>query len=309
MTVYVPDPTDDTLWHGLLTSWLLALEAEHKSPATLTNYRWAPLQFHTWLADTGRPTNDVADISPALVREWLAHLLTTRSDSTAAARYVGLRQWCHWLIAEGEVATDPMANVRKPSVGEKVAHVLSPDELTALLDTCAGPDFTSLRDRAIIMLFADTGMRLGALAGLKLPDVDLRERVAAIHTKGDRHLVVPYGANTARALDRYLRARRRERYGDLQWLWLSSTNKGHLTPNGITQMLRRRGPQAGVPGLHPHMFRHTFADAWLEAGGSETGLMDIAGWKSRQMVGRYAAVRRSERARAEHRRLSPMDNR
>lgn len=309
MPIYVPDPTDDRLWYGLLSSWLLSLEAENKSPATLNNYRWAPLQFHAWLVQTGRGTDDVRGITPDLVREWLAHLGKTRTDSTAAARYVGLRQWCHWLIAEREVDTDPMANVRKPRVGEKVAHVLSDDELSALLDTCAGGDFADLRDRAIVMLFADTGMRLGACAGLKLVDVDLRERVAAIHTKGDRHLVVPFGANTAQALDRYLRARRREKYSELQWLWLSSTNKGHLTPNGITQMLRRRGAKAGVPGLHPHLFRHTFADRWLDAGGSETGLMDIAGWKSRQMVGRYAAARRTERARAEHRRLSPMDNR
>jgi site-specific recombinase XerD len=309
MPTYVPNPDDDRLWYGLLSSWLLALEAENKSDRTIGNYRWAPLQFHAWLVQTGQGTDDVRDITPELVRAWLADIGKRWTDSTAAARYVGLRQWCHWLIAEGEVETDPMANVRKPSVGEKVAHVLSPDEVDALLSGCEGSDFTDVRDRAILMLFADTGMRLGACAGIKLPELDLRERVVAIHTKGDRHLVVPFGANTARALDRYLRARRRAKWAELQWLWLSTNNKGHLTANGITQMLRRRGAKAGVPGLHPHMFRHTFADRWLDAGGSETGLMDIAGWKSRQMVGRYAAARRAERARAEHRRLSPMDNR
>lgn len=310
MTMYVPDPTDQDLWDGLMSSWLLSLEAERKSPSTLISYRWAPLQFHQWLAETGRGTNDVRDITPQLVREWLAHVIKTRSDNTARTRYVALRQWCTWLIAEREVTLDPMANVRQPSVGEKVAQMLTADQVDQLLDDCAGSEFADLRDRALLMLFADTGLRRGAVAGMELADVDLRERVVAVRTKGDRHLVVPFGANTAQALDRYLRARRRHKYADRKWFWLSSNNKGQLTANGILQMLRRRGQRVlGIPNLHPHMFRHTFADRWLEAGGSETGLMDIAGWKSQQMVRRYGAARRAARARAEHRRLSPMDNR
>ena len=55
------------------------------------------------------------------------------------------------------------------------------------------------------------------------------------------------------------------------------------------------------------MFRHVFADAWLRAGGSETDLMELAGWRSRQMVSRYAAANRAERAREAHRRLSTLD--
>jgi hypothetical protein len=46
-------------------------------------------------------------------------------------------------------------------------------------------------------------------------------------------------------------------------------------------MLRRRGAQAGLPGLHPHQFRHTFAHQWLAQGRTETDLMRIAGWMSR----------------------------
>lgn len=306
--MYLPDPADSDLWDGLLASWLLSLEADGKSDATLANYRWAPVQLHAWLLENGHAP-DVRALTPEVIRGWLVHLGNTRSEATARARYVALRQWVTWLLAEHELDTDPMANVRAPAVHEKPAAMLTPEQVRAVLADCDGPSFVDLRDRALIMLLADTGMRRGAVAGMRVPDVDLRERIVSVVTKGDRHLVVPFGANTARALDRYLRARRRERYADRDWFWLSSTGKGRLTPNGILQAVRRRGRRAlGIGNVHPHMFRHTFADAWLAAGGGETDLMEITGWKSRQMVGRYAAARRAVRAREAHRRLSPMDH-
>jgi integrase len=74
----------------------------------------------------------------------------------------------------------------------------------------------------------------------------------------------------------------------------------------LVLMLRRRGAQAGLPGLHPHQLRHTFAHEWLVQGG-ETDLMQIAGWKSRTMPQRYGASAADTRAREAHRRLSPAD--
>jgi hypothetical protein len=77
------------------------------------------------------------------------------------------------------------------------------------------------------------------------------------------------------------------------WLWLG--RKGRLTDSGISQMVKQRGEAAGV-ALHPHMLRHYYAHTQLSRGMSEGDLMTLAGWRSREMLSRYAAASRTDRA-------------
>lgn len=296
----------DTPFHGLLDSWQLALDAANKSPRTLENYGEGVTRLHQWLVDQGHPS-DVEALTPDLLRSWLVHLSAVHRDSTVRGRYMAVKLFLAWCVLEGELDSHPMANVPQPKVSEQLVPFLTPAQTQALLADCGGPGFANLRDRALVLFLGDTGCRVSEAAGLGVSDVDLRGRHARVVGKGDRERVVPFGSTTAAALDRYLRARRRQKYGDRDWLWLSSTAKGKFTVNGIQQALRKRGQRLGFH-VHPHMFRHGFAHAWLHAGGTEGDLMELAGWRDRQMLDKYGKASRAQRARDAHARLSPMDN-
>ena len=130
------------------------------------------------------------------------------------------------------------------------------------------------------MVLLDAGPRRAELLGMRLEDLDFEYDVV-----GDRQgwagAGLPFGRKTALALDRYLRVRSRHRLAHLDALWISQ--RGPLTISGLRDLLDRRARQAGIPDLHPHMFRHTFAHEWLSAGGTEVDLMRIAGWRTREM--------------------------
>jgi site-specific recombinase XerC len=116
------------------------------------------------------------------------------------------------------------------------------------------------RDTALIMLLLDSGGRLAEIAEMHVVDVDFDLGVAMVLGKGWRERALPFGQKTAVALDRYLRVRARHPQAASARLWLGL--RGRLTASGISQVLLRRGREAGRPGrLHPHQFRHTFAHA------------------------------------------------
>lgn len=295
---------------SFVESFDLSLRAARKSGNTRAVYLGATYKFASWLVN-----EDIADF--ALVRKqhiqlymtWLAETPRSTGKLYAAGyvnnQYRALQQFFRWFSAEEELP-NPFAKLSPPKVGEKLVPVIEEEVLIAVIRLCEkGRDFESRRDAALLRLFASTGIRLAELTNLKLENVDLTNCVAVVLGKGDKERRVKFDYKTAQALNRYLRVRGEHKFAHHPRLWLAVKNRGPMTPNGVRQIIERRGLAAGVH-LHPHMFRHTFSHRWLDGGGAEGDLMELNGWESPAMLARYGRSVRAVRARRSYDRINVM---
>lgn len=308
-------------------SWMLALRADGKSEKTLKTYAESSTQFIGFLASPPPLPDDVAtlldaqpkiagadQISVTHLRAFVSYLISRHKPATANNRYRGLQQWFGWMAREEEISFSPFATgkLSPPTVPETPVAVVPMDEIRALLATCKPRTLVNLRDEALIRLFFDTGARVSEMAGLmrepgddaQVPHVDLEQLMIWVVGKGRRFRGIPFGSKTGLAVDRYMRERRKHPLAYRPELWLGEKMRGPLSASGMEQMLRRRTKAAGIPHIHPHQGRHTWAHEFRVAGGDRGDLKRLGGWKSDQMVDRYGASAADERAHASYRKRS-----
>ncbi|WP_254240472.1 tyrosine-type recombinase/integrase [Allokutzneria sp. A3M-2-11 16] len=286
--------------HDLLQSWALHMSAARLSKQTIKSYRVGVEQFLAWCETKG--------IEPALIKDNVNAFIVDledqgKGDATLVARQLAVRRFSWWLDKEDEIDRDRLLGLTAPRLDQRALVPLTEDEILALIGTCASKSFVDRRDEAVIRFMAETFVRAEETINMETEHLSLPKGSALIFRgKGGKGRIVPFGPQTARALDRYLRMRRHHSKADSPKLWLGGRGHTFGYP-GLYLTLTRRAAKAGIPDFHPHRLRGTGATRWLERGGSEGGLMAVAGWSSRAMIDRYTRATKSSRAAEEARRL------
>ncbi|MDG4669462.1 tyrosine-type recombinase/integrase [Mycobacterium sp. 236(2023)] len=294
----MPEPLPEL--RPLLDSWELSMKAVNKSPTTITSYMRGVRMFIEWC----ERSEHRAELTRPLVQTYIAELIEDGKEAnTVRLRLAALRAFARWLVEEDELSEDPLTGIKQPKIPSKVVESLSDEQLRNLIAACRGKGLRDRRDEAIVRLMAETGIRSNELVSLGVSDLDLPRGLVTIQRgKGAKGRIAPFGPQTAAALDRYLRMRRSHKLADADALWVGVGGKS-FAYFGLNDTLRRRAASAGIEGFHLHLLRHTYATRWLRAGGSEQGLMAVAGWSTRSMIDRYTGASASERAAAESRGL------
>lgn len=179
-----------TPFEAAWASFVRALRAENSSPRTISTYTEAADQFHAFLVRQAWPT-EPARIRRQHVEEFLAELLTSKSAATVRARFSALRRFFHWLVEEEELEHSPMERMRGPKIPERAPEVLSDEDIRSLLKATEGRGFQERRDRAILRLMIDCGLRRTEVSSLTLADVDLDAQMARVNGKGGHQAWAP----------------------------------------------------------------------------------------------------------------------
>lgn len=290
-----------------------------KSPHTVRWYEFRLELFERWVG----PEAKLGDVSIANVRGYTAELqgrtrrwennpFVKNKDGALSSSYINgfarcLRAFSSWLYEDQWTETNVLKSLKPPKIQQKVVDVLSDEEITSLVGRFDRDEGFGARDFAIVWTLLDCGLRASELCQLTVDNSHLAQGYLKVLGKGNKERLVPIGRRSQEALlvwrDRY---RPLFEDGKSPYLFLSSTG-APLTIDSLEELIKRAGARAGVPRVHTHLLRHTFATNYLvKEVGDSLRLQQILGHTSLEMVRRYVSISNVQRNLIE-RRGSPMD--
>jgi site-specific recombinase XerD len=291
----------------VIEGYLLEAHARRLSPGTISDYSNAFRKLQRYLADDP----PFAAIGIEQVRGFLADLAQMTEPKPLSKKallniHTGLSALWTWAVREGIVERHLLRDVPRPRAETRAVEPFSQEDVKALLAVCERSAAyrrpgkvlcdnerpTGVRDRAMILLLLDTGIRASELCGLQLRQVDLKNRHIVVMGKGSKERQLPISAQTSKALWKYLVSERKD--ARLNEEVFEGHYGGPLTRDALLKVLRRLGERAGVEGCHPHRFRHTFAIQYLRNGGNTLALQASLGHTTLEMVRVYAQIAQAD---------------
>ena len=298
-----------------IDSFLLSCKVEGKSYGTIECYS-DKLKGFLWYATNYHWPDDVKAISTDHLRQFLAYLRETPhrfnstcpramkpiNSTTVQKYYRALSALFNWSVSEGILETNSLVRIKVPRAEKKVVNALSSIEVNQIIGAL-GNTFDGIRNKAIILILVDCGLRLGELLNIKVCDINMEQQLMKVDGKtGER--VVRYGKTTAKALGSYLKIRSKVN-GHNDYLWL--TDKGiTLKDSSVETLFIKLRNKTGIH-VHPHLLRHTFATLWLKNGGDSLMLQRLLGHTTLMMTNRYCQAVGCYDAVEAHKKYSPID--
>jgi site-specific recombinase XerD len=248
-----------------------------------------------------------SQVTEAHARGWVAFLQTspsakdtTRASATIAMYARSARAFCHWGRRNGYLKSSPFVKGIIPQVGRKAIHLIEPDVFDRLLLACrpAGKSAATLhrvaaRNRSILWILMDTGMRVSELCGLCLWDVNHEQRSLRVQGRGKERWLTLSPNGWFQMLSYLEQSRLKEGFSAGEQaqetpLFFSERYQP-LTINALSLLVDRLRKRAKIPEEHitPSLLRDTFAVRYLQAGGDPEALRAILGLIGMESVKGY----------------------
>ncbi|PTA67338.1 tyrosine-type recombinase/integrase [Deinococcus arcticus] len=279
--------------------FLMHCRQKGHAPGTMAAYKLSLDKFLDYAEPAGVTLAE--DVTRTLMRAYVTHLGECLSPGAAHARLRPLKTFFRWLEDDEILEKSPMQRVPMPKLPRKVLPAIDTAEVQQLMDVARSTKHP-FRDRAVLAVLFDTGVRVSELCALQLDDVQTGGRIRVQEAKGGRSRVVPVSRAALRHLTRYVNTERPETR--LPYLFLSN-DETPMNRDSVKQMLERLCRTAGLPVFTPHTFRRGFAVNYLRNSGDVFTLQRILGHTTLEMTNRYAVLQDDD-LKDVHRRASPV---
>lgn len=269
-------------------NFLQAKRTASASPNTLKLYSKHLNMIFPWFIE--HDVDTIAKITPESIRGFLDYLMDKGHNKGGVhISYRILKTYLNFIWDEYDLLTrNPITKVSLPRPKPKPLEGISIEEVEAMLKACKNNQFPA-RDRAIISVLADTGLRRSELMGLKFQDVNADSgRIVIKHGKGDKFRIVYAGKECRKALRKYINCLEDIKPTDSFWL----TDEGDpISADGVLSMLRRTQASAGIEKTHCfHDFRRCCAITRLRLGEDIFTISRLLGHSDIETTKRYLFI-------------------
>lgn len=220
------------------------------------------------------------DIKQENIIQFISILTDFGLSEKSQARYLAsVRGFHRYLHANSITDTDPSELIETPKLPSRLPKALSIEEIFAIIES---PDIYKVpgkRDRAILETLYGCGLRVSELCSLKKTDIIREAQVIRVFGKGSKERIIPFGDSALNAINEYENFERGLflKSGAEGTLFINQKRGNPLTRAGIWKLVENYGKKVGIDGVHPHIFRHSFATHLIEGGADLRAVQEMLG--------------------------------